>query len=114
MAILRLVDLAPDPIEKTRLQLPSVSTGMYYSIWGHLENFRCWVWKNPQGLTPQQVFDLVGSDEPLTVGNAIVALLRQLSRGAESVESFVPEDLTATVNEDKTVTITNEIIPARG
>ena len=111
MAILKLVDLSPDPTEKTRLQLPSISTGMYHSIWGHLENFRSWVWKNPQGLTPQQVFDIVGSDEPLTVGNAIVALLVQLSGDAQSVESFVPENLTAKVNVDGTVSITNRVVP---
>jgi len=102
---LKLLDFEPDAVMKTKLQLPSVATSMYGAIHGHYINFRSWIWSNPRGLTPQQVFDLVGTDEPLVIGEAVATMLNTVAGGTKTVEPFVPSEYAVKVNEDKTVTV---------
>lgn len=62
------------------------------------------IWNNPTGLTPQQAFDVFGTD-----GGSLCALstayLKFLADVGAPAQSPVPSNVTVTVNPDGTVTL---------
>lgn len=63
------------------------------------------VWENPDGLTPQQVCDALGSDavELFTLASVLANTVNHAK--PDTITGSVPDGVTATPNEDGTVTI---------
>lgn len=72
------------------------------SAWG---NANALIWQNPYGLTPQQVFDALGTKAGLllALSQQIVPLLE--AADAEELPVLRPEGVVITVNQDGTVTL---------
>lgn len=70
--------------------------------WG---NANALIWQNPYGLTPQQVFDALGTKAGLllALSQQIVPLLE--AADAEELPVLRPEGVVITVNQDGTVTL---------
>lgn len=68
------------------------------------------VWANPQGLTPQQVLDELGSDASVLFGlsNALMPLLNQSLPANQQLPSPVPGNYTYVINADGTITLTKK------
>lgn len=99
--------LNPTPAEQTAQWISSAFAGCKSTIvatWNNLEQL---VWRNPHGLTPQEVFDVLGSD-----GAAVVAwrnwLLPALQNSPDLVNQWSdlrPPAAVVTINPDHTVTV---------
>lgn len=95
--------------ERTKVRIARKSYETYQGLIGSYTDIREMVWNNQQGLTPQQVFDALGTD---------AAEMFQLSGLlVQTVNAVKPDTLSAaqpyefTVNDDGTVTVGNEIVP---
>jgi hypothetical protein len=71
-----------------------------------LENVERMIWQNPYGMTPQQVFDLLGTRAAglLSLKDAILPML-DLAFPNEVVDRLKPQSVMLTVNADGTVTV---------
>ena len=76
-----------------------------------LQNFRSLyneVWRNPDGLTPQQVCDALGgkASNLFVIAGTMAGALAQIDPAGLGAMASVPAGYAATVNADGTVTIT--------
>lgn len=73
-----------------------------------LENTEMLIWRNPFGLEPQAVFDLLGTNAgPLLALKAAVLPLLDAAFPGEVVDRLKPDGVTLTVNDDGTVTVSS-------
>lgn len=79
-------------------------TGLFKNLNVFFKRIAAFVWKNPLGLTPQQVFDLYGTKafDLVKLSMSYQAMLETYTGVRPSV---VPEGFDLTVNADGTVTV---------
>jgi hypothetical protein len=99
------------PEQWTEEQLTNTFVGAFAQMKGAFENAQMLVWNNPQGLTPQQVFDRYGTRAYglLVLSEATRTYLNQARQfladpGAELV-SRKPEGVNLVIAEDGKVTV---------
>lgn len=93
--------------ERVSRRIKQRSTETLFGLIGTYEELKNAVWNNPQGLTPQQVFDSLGTD-----ASQLFSLSTVLVQTVNTVQPNTLVDshpYNYTINEDGTVTV-GEII----
>lgn len=93
--------------ERTKIRIARKSYETFQGLVGTYVELKQTVWENPQGLTPQQVFDALGTN-----GGELFSLSTLL---VTTVNTVIPGTLTDThpyeftINPDGTVTVGNPV-----
>ena len=98
--------------ERTAMQIAKKSYETYAALIGTYKDLQQKVWNNPSGLTPQEVFDSLGTNagELFTLSALLV----------QTVNSVKPNTLNPaqpyeyTINEDGTVTVGDPVVEDDG
>lgn len=93
------------PQQRVVRDIQSVCTQIYTMLSNMMRVGTPVIWKNRDGLTPQQAFDSLGTDAgTLCAVNAMA--LQMMAATGNPIASPVPENITLTVNPNGTVTLT--------
>jgi hypothetical protein len=97
----------PDPKEQTRQMLINACIGWYNSTVPMVENIRMMIWKNPYGLAPQDVMDIMGKDTVKSL-DAIQGVMDLLGTTVpeKPIDALIPADADVKTNPDGTVVVT--------
>lgn len=107
-----LIKTHPSAQEATINTIHDSLTSTFQHLKSGWENTYNLIWHNPHGLTPKQVFELIGTDAAMLFAfsydtgeliNQAAAMLAD--SGTEGVNNSIPEGVAYTVNADGSVTI---------
>ena len=109
------IDIAPNPATCTERTLADTLAGCIASMRAAFDNAQRLVWQNPWGLTPQQVFDVMGATALQQV--ALAGGLAQLINGSGVLENgtpiqvvgLMPADKDMQFNQGGTVTVVDKV-----
>lgn len=103
-----IADLFTEPTaqERTAQILRDSLEGGRNVIRASLENVERMIWANPFGLSPQEVFDILGTRAgPLLALKATLLPILVASFPGQAIGRLKPDNVTLVVGEDGTVTI---------
>jgi hypothetical protein len=102
------MSLLNDPTieQQTVALLKDAVVGTLNFLKNSFDNAQRLVWQNGS-LSPQEVFDALGTDagELVALSAALAAFINSVAPENKQVASLKPADVTLTVNEDGTVTL---------
>lgn len=104
------------PREQTLQLIRDSLTGWYNQTRAAYDNAVMLVWRNPFGLTPQEVFDTIGKDGAALVEylQTVVKSLNDIGIEREPIAQPVPTDKEAKSNPDGSITVSDKAAPKEG
>jgi hypothetical protein len=104
--LLILQDIPETPEDKAVKQIKNLATGIYQSILKSMIAGQKIVWDNQYGVTPQHIFDTLGTDGPvlLAIMSKLVELISIAS--GEQMQNPIPEGYTIGIGQDGRVIVT--------
>lgn len=107
-----IIECEYEPTEHTLRLIKDSLTGWYNQTKAAYNNTIMLIWENPRGLTPQEVFDVIGKDGALLLAylNSVVKSLNDIGIEEKPFADPVPNDKETKANPDGTVTVSVKVI----